>query len=274
MATAVKRRSRYTNYSRVPYDAYDGSAARQLQREEVLRPRPMVRPRERAVVRPRVRVREAGLVSPFAVVGFLAVGVFAVLLLFSYVQLTTISQQVVELRSEMTALQSEEAKLRTAYELSYDLSSIEETMTASGAMVRPQNGQVVYVDLSEPDTVTFFNQDEAVAGLDGMFESVKSIASEIVAYFQCVRPYSDLQTPEKQTGCPGRPLKRTSREGVRKAIFLRPPAIYHPIPRGSGRRDFLSEVSQPWQTERESVWSSSSRTGGRTAPFWCAPCSC
>ena len=170
MATAVKRRSRYTNYSRVPYDAYDGSAARQLQREEVLRPRPMVRPRERAVVRPRVRVREAGLVSPFAVVGFLAVGVFAVLLLFSYVQLTTISQQVVE--------------LRTAYELSYDLSSIEETMTASGAMVRPQNGQVVYVDLSEPDTVTFFNQDEAVAGLDGMFESVKSIASEIVAYFQ------------------------------------------------------------------------------------------
>ena len=106
------------------------------------------------------------------------------LLLFSYVQLTTISQQVVELRSEMTALQSEEAKLRTAYELSYDLSSIEETMTASGAMVRPQNGQVVYVDLSEPDTVTFFNQDEAVAGLDGMFESVKSIASEIVAYFQ------------------------------------------------------------------------------------------
>ena len=176
MATAVKRRSRYTNYSRVPYDAYDGSAARQLQREEVLRPRPMVRPRERA--------GEAGLVSPFAVVGFLAVGVFAVLLLFSYVQLTTISQQVVELRSEMTALQSEEAKLRTAYELSYDLSSIEETMTASGAMVRPQNGQVVYVDLSEPDTVTFFNQDEAVAGLDGMFESVKSIASEIVAYFQ------------------------------------------------------------------------------------------
>ena len=177
MATAVKRRSRYTTYSRVPNDAYDGSAARQLQREEVLRPRPMVRPRERAVVRPRVRVREAGLVSPFAVVGFLAVGVFAVLLLFSYVQLTTISQQVVELRSEMTALQSEEAKLRTAYELSYDLSSI-------GAMVRPQNGQVVYVDLSEPDTVTFFNQDEAAAGLDGMFESVKSIASEIVAYFQ------------------------------------------------------------------------------------------
>ena len=184
MAEMAKRKTRYDGYGRVPYTAYDGSAARQLEREEVLRPRPAQLPRERALERPKVRVREAGQVSVFAVVGFLAVGVFAVLLLFSYVQLTTISQQVVELRSEMTALQSEEAKLRTAYELSYDLSSIEETMTASGAMVRPQNGQVVYVDLSEPDTVTFFNQDEAAAGLDGMFESVKSIASEIVAYFQ------------------------------------------------------------------------------------------
>ena len=131
-----------------------------------------------------VLVRERQAIPVLSVLGVTAVAVAAVMLLLSYVQLTTISQQVVELRSEMTALQSEEAKLRTAYELSYDLSSIEETMTASGAMVRPQNGQVVYVDLSEPDTVTFFNQDEAVAGLDGMFESVKSIASEIVAYFQ------------------------------------------------------------------------------------------
>ena len=40
-------------------------------------------------------------VSPFAVVGFLAVGVFAVLLLFSYARLMTISQQVVALNSEM-----------------------------------------------------------------------------------------------------------------------------------------------------------------------------
>ena len=144
----------------------------------------MVRPRDGRWSGPGCGYGRRDWSPPSPVVGFLAVGVFAVLLLFSYVQLTTISQQVVELRSEMTALQSEEAKLRTAYELSYDLSSIEETMTASGAMVRPQNGQVVYVDLSEPDTVTFFNQDEAVAGLDGMFESVKSIASEIVAYFQ------------------------------------------------------------------------------------------
>lgn len=185
MATAVKRRSsRSSRYDRIPYDAYDGSAARQLQREEVLRPRPMVRPRERAVVRPRVRVREAGRVSPFAVAGFLAIGVFAVLLLFSYVQLTVISEQVVDLKDEMTTLQTEEAKLRAQYELAYDLGTIEESVTASGSMVKPQNGQIVYVDLSEPDTVTFFDEDAPTAGLEGAFQSVKSIVTEIVEYFQ------------------------------------------------------------------------------------------
>ena len=159
MATAVRRRNiRYSKYDTVPYEAYDGSAARQLEREEVLQPRPVVRPRERAVVRPRVRVREAGAVSPFAVVGFLAVGVFAVLLLFSYARLMTISQQVVALNSEMTTLQSEEAKLRA--------------------------GQTVYVDLSEPNTVKVFQQEEGTSGLEGMFQSVKSIAEEIVTYFR------------------------------------------------------------------------------------------
>ena len=69
MATAVKRKLRYDPYGEVTAAAYDGSAARQLQREEVLQPRPLVRPRERAVARPRVRVREAGAVSPFAVAG-------------------------------------------------------------------------------------------------------------------------------------------------------------------------------------------------------------
>lgn len=185
MATAVRRRNiRYSKYDTVPYEAYDGSAARQLEREEVLQPRPVVRPRERAVVHPRVRVREAGAVSPFAVVGFLAVGVFAVLLLFSYARLMTISQQVVALNSEMTTLQSEEAKLRAQYELAYDLDAIQESLTTSGTMVEPQNGQTVYVDLSEPNTVKVFQQEEGTSGLEGMFQSVKSIAEEIVTYFR------------------------------------------------------------------------------------------
>ena len=183
MATAVKRR-KYSKYDTIPFPMYDGSAARQLEQEEVLRPRPLVRPRERAVVRPKVRVREEGIVSPFAVVGFLAVLVFAVLLLFSYVQLAVISDQVVSLRSDLTGLKTEEAKLRAQYELAYDLDAIQESLTTSGTMVEPQNGQTVYVDLSEPNTVKVFQQEDGTSGLEGMFQSVKSIAEEIVTYFR------------------------------------------------------------------------------------------
>lgn len=183
MATAVKRRKQYSKYDTIPFELYDGSAVRQIEQEEVLRPRPLVRPRERAVARPKVRVREAGVVSPFAVVGFLTVAVFAVLLLFSYVQLAVISDQVVTLRSDLTTLKTEEAKLRAQYELAYDLEAIENSMTASGAMVKPQNGQTIYVDLSEPDAVTYFQQEESSGGLTGVVESVQSIFGEIVEYF-------------------------------------------------------------------------------------------
>ena len=187
MATAAKARDRYrapASYGKVPYRAYDGSAVRQLEEQQVLQPRPQVRPRQRAVVRPRVQVRPAGQVSVFAVVGFLAVGVFAVLLLFSYVQLTTISESVVELNSQMTTLKTEEAKLRAQYELAYDLDTIESTLTADNSMVKPQNGQVIYVDLSEPDTVTYFEEENAATGLEGAVEGIQSIITEIVEYFR------------------------------------------------------------------------------------------
>lgn len=182
MATAVKRR-KYSKYDTIPFPMYDGSAARQLEQEEVLRPRPLVRPRERAVVRPKVRVREAGIVSPFAVVGFLAVLVFAVLLLFSYVQLAVISDQVVSLRSDLTGLKTEEAKLRAQYELAFDLAEIEETLTANGTMVKPQSSQIIYLDLSEPDSVVFFDEEEESA-LDGLLEQLGQLFGGAVEYFR------------------------------------------------------------------------------------------
>ena len=98
--------------------------------------------------------------------------------------LAVISQQVVDLKSEMTELRSEEAKLRAQYELAYDLESIEADMTTNGTMVKPQNGQTIYVDLSEPDSVTLFNQEDATGGAQGFLDSLKSIANEIVEYFR------------------------------------------------------------------------------------------
>lgn len=178
MAGAAKRRS-YDPYRNLSY-AYDGSAARVLEGGEVLQPKPQVRPRRQQVARPRVEVRPAGKVSLFAVSGFAAVAVLAVLILMSYAQLSAISSEVVSLNSQMEELRGEEAILRTRYELTYDLGAIESAVTADGSMSRPQYGQIIYVDLTEPDSVVVYDQEEETGSfLDG----VEEIVGNILSYF-------------------------------------------------------------------------------------------
>jgi hypothetical protein len=110
-----------------------------------------------------VRVRQAGKVSPFAVIGFLSVGVLAVLLLMCYVRLTVINDQSVQLRTQLSELQEEESKLLTQYEMAYDLQAIEQQLTADGTMVKPSSSQMVVLDLSEPDNVVIYDQTEDTA---------------------------------------------------------------------------------------------------------------
>lgn len=177
--TETARRGSFDPYRNLNYQ-YDGSAVRIPEEEEVLRPRPQVRPRNQELARPKVAVRPAGKVSLFAVAGFGVVAVMAVLILMSYIQLSSISQQVVSLNTEMTKLQSEEATLRARYELAYDLGAIEKAMTADGSMSRPQAGQMVYVDLTEPDSVVFYNQAETSGSFLG---SLEEIVGSILSYF-------------------------------------------------------------------------------------------
>lgn len=176
MATAVRRRS-YDPYRALNY-AYDGSAVRVPEEEEYLQPQPHVRPRRQELSRPKAVVRPAGKVSLFAVAGFAAVAVMAVLVLMSYVQLSSLSSQVVELNSQMTKLQGEEATLRARYELAYDLGAIEKRVTSDGSMARPQAGQMVYVDLTEPDSVVLYQQEE---GEGNFLDRVEEIVGKVLS---------------------------------------------------------------------------------------------
>ena len=137
----------------------------------------------RSSARPKVQVREQGRVSIFAVVGFLAVGVFAALVLMSYVRLTVVSDQVVSLRSELDSLKTEESKLMARYDLAFDLSAIEAQVTADGSMTKPQSGQIVMLDMSEPDTVVRYRA-EGETEKSGLLDKTKEILSGFQAYFQ------------------------------------------------------------------------------------------
>ena len=160
MAAEAKRRTtRYEVYGNVAYDpAWEGGAVAAPRREEILHPRPNVRPKERTLARPRVQVREAGKVSPFAVLGFACIGVMAVLLLMTCVKLTIVNDETVQLRSQLSQMQEEEAALLAEYELAYDLRAIEEQLLSTGVMVKPGNSQMVALDLSEPDNVIVYGQ--------------------------------------------------------------------------------------------------------------------
>ncbi|MGI5962807.1 MAG: hypothetical protein ACOX7N_03705 [Lawsonibacter sp.] len=186
MAARRRNPSAYHTYGSVAYaPAYDGSAVRIPRREEELQRRPQPKQREQvrrhALTRTQVQVREAGQVAPFAVVGFLAVAVFAALLLLSYVQYTVLSNQVVSLRSEMETLQKESVTLSAQYEKIFDMATIQETV--GDTMSRPTSDQVLYIDLSEPDSVVLYGE-EAEGGIIGMLREFGMAVGEIIEYFR------------------------------------------------------------------------------------------
>ncbi len=191
MATATataRRNTKYrpgtrATYGNVAYDLAYAEPALERGGSEVLRPQPKVRTRERAAVRPKVKVREAGRVSVFAVVGFMAVGVFAVLLLMSYVQLTVAQDQVFTMKQQLKTLESEQSHLLAQYELAFDLSSIEQKVTADGSMVKPQAGQMYTLDLSEPDSVVRYENEAPAEAAEGLLDQAKGFLDSVLAYF-------------------------------------------------------------------------------------------
>ena len=174
----------YSTYGSVAYaPAYDGSAVRVPRREEELQraPRPRQRERQRALTRTQVQLREAGQVAPFAVVGFLAVAVFAAMLLLSYVQYTVLNGQMASLNSELSTLQAENAALSAQYEKVFDMETIQQAV--GDTMARPSGDQVVYVDLSEADKVEVFGQ-ETDGGLMSALHAAGQAIGGLIEYFR------------------------------------------------------------------------------------------
>ena len=181
MASRRREATQYNTYGSVAYaPAYEGGAIRLPRREEEQHRRPQ--PKQREHVRRRELTRTPVQVAPFAVIGFLAVAAFAALLLFSHVQYTVLNGEVASLRSQMTKLQSDNATLSAQYEKVFDLDTIQNTV--GDAMVRPTGDQVVYIDLSEPDSVVLYGQEEGQGGLSGAIQSVKTIVGDMIEYFR------------------------------------------------------------------------------------------
>ena len=128
--------------------------------EEVRRAEAQPKPRTRPQARPRQRV------SPVLLAGTMVLAALAVVLVMGYVQLTTISGSVSEMKNELTQLNTEHVALLTRYEQTYDLASVKAAAEAAG-MSKPSSGQITYIDLGSPDSATVYR-----SGADGFFSKI------------------------------------------------------------------------------------------------------
>lgn len=179
-----RRATQYRTYGSAAYQPqYEGNTVRRSgqrtrRHEEPVR-RPRVQPRTQTVARPSVEVRQQTAVAPFAIVGFIAVILCALMLVMSSAKLAMVKDQTVELRSTLADLQQEEKILLAQYELAFDLADIEDMFTADGSMVKVGSGQTVYLDLSEGDNVVYY--EAAENGLAGLIRQVEQFFAGLLS---------------------------------------------------------------------------------------------
>lgn len=119
-------------------------------------------------------IRPAQKVSLGAVAGFALVAGMLVCLLMCYIQLNTISSEIVEMKSEISQLEVEQVALLAQYEQAFDLATVKEAAQAAG-MSQPSDSQILYLDLPGQDRAVTYAAAET-----GFFSKVLSSVSRSV----------------------------------------------------------------------------------------------
>lgn len=185
-----RRNRRYRTYGNVAYQPeVEQEPVRTPSRQEQIRGntvrraepvrRPRIAPRKRPAVRPDVQVRTQSAVAPFAVVGLFSVLACTLLLVMSMAQLAMVNNDIVDLRSDLADLQDESRLLQTKYEVVFDLEAIEKMFLSDGSMVRAGASQTVYLDLSAPDSVTYY--DGAGEGLSALLQRAEQYLADLLS---------------------------------------------------------------------------------------------
>ncbi|MBR3569374.1 MAG: hypothetical protein IKN96_01030 [Oscillibacter sp.] len=126
--------------------------------------------------------RAAVHVSLPAILGVVAALAVALLVLMNCIELTRLSTETVQLKSELQSLENENAKLNAEYKRMFDRETVQQAAEDAG-MSMPAASQVSYVDLSDGDTVVVYQEEEsgvlsqwAASALHG-FEAIKEFFS-------------------------------------------------------------------------------------------------
>ena len=170
-----KKRYQQTTYGNVAYDLNyqrnvvpvpdGGEPSRQPQPRK--HTRTGTRQRRRVMTRPKVKLRPREAVTPTAVVGF------ALVVLFSYVKLNNVYASTVALQNQLTTLQTEENTLKAEYEEVFNQDVLSKAVKKAGNLKPVTSDQIVYVELSDPDNIVVYEQEEKSGGIAAFFQSVR-----------------------------------------------------------------------------------------------------
>ena len=141
----------------------------QPQQQRQLRTAPTPRRRKKARTRP-------GLVACIAILA-----VTAAYILFCQMQLTELTAQVSEQNDMLNELTAENVSLTTKRVNSLDMTEVEEYATNTLGMVKMDNSQIEYVELTNPDSVTVAKSG---VSLDTVFAGLARSFSAIVEYIR------------------------------------------------------------------------------------------
>lgn len=140
------------------------------------------KPEESTQVRPRVRTRARTKqgVAPGAVLGILVAAALFVVCIMAQVRVMDISARSAELTSQLTELETRQARLKIEYESAFNLAEIEEYATKELGMQKPTADQIYYIDTSSPDRAVVVQQTSN----DSLVDRVADFLSGLGEYFR------------------------------------------------------------------------------------------
>lgn len=135
----------------------------------------------RAHEKAKQQVRKADHLAPTMVIAFAAAAVLMVLMVMCYVELSVISNSVVDKRARVTELETEQVLLTTKHEQAFDLATVKEAALAMG-MSLPSESQTYNIDLSTPDNAVVYQSERR--GVAGTIDQIKEWVGTAVEYFR------------------------------------------------------------------------------------------
>lgn len=124
------------------------------------------RERTRAAARPAMRLQV------HTVVLFAAALSLLLMIVYSYMQLSSLNSEQGAMEKELSALQKQENLLRKQYESAMDLRKIERFATEELGMVKPEASQIVYLNLAGRDHAEIIEQKTFWSSVKNLFSTV------------------------------------------------------------------------------------------------------